>query len=252
MLEGLFEPMVMFFRLTNSPATFQMMMNTIFQCEVQEGWLSIFMDDSIIYTKRCPGKTEEQHWKQHQELVHHIFDILEKNDLYVKPEKCAFEQDKIEYLGVIIGKGKTWMDAKKLMVVANYTVPQSTTDVHVFLGFTGYYQYFIPSYLQVARPLLDLTKKMIPWHWGMDQEKAFLTLKQLMCSAPVLMQPDFNKKFYLQMDASRYGMGAILLQEGDQDTLTPALAQKQRPILHPIAYYSATFTPMEQNYDVYD
>jgi hypothetical protein len=51
MLEGLFEPMVMFFGLMNSPATFQMMMNTIFQCEVQEGWFSIFMDNGIIYTK---------------------------------------------------------------------------------------------------------------------------------------------------------------------------------------------------------
>jgi hypothetical protein len=75
---------------------------------------------------------------------------LEKNDLYIKPEKCAFEQEEMEYLGVIVGKGKTWMDPKKLMVVANYVVPQNTTDVHAFLGFTGYYQYFIQGYSQVA------------------------------------------------------------------------------------------------------
>jgi hypothetical protein len=65
MPEGLFKPTVMFFGLTNSPATFQMMMNMIFRCEVQEGWFSIFMDDGIIYTKRRPGKTEDQHRQWH-------------------------------------------------------------------------------------------------------------------------------------------------------------------------------------------
>jgi hypothetical protein len=150
-LEGLFEPTVMFFGLTNSPATFQMMMmNTIFRQEVQESWFSIFMDDGIIYTKRQPSGTEEHHWQRHWELVHRIFDILEKNDLYVKPEKCAFKQEEMEYLGIIMGKGKTQMDPKKLMAVANYAMPQNTTDVCTFLEFTGYYQYFIQGYLQVA------------------------------------------------------------------------------------------------------
>jgi hypothetical protein len=83
----------MFFRLTNLPATFQMMMNTIFRHKVQEGWFSIFMDDSIIYIKQQPGETENQHQQRHQELVHQIFDILEANDLYIKPEKCTFEQE---------------------------------------------------------------------------------------------------------------------------------------------------------------
>jgi hypothetical protein len=108
------------------------------------------MDNGIIYTKWWPGKTEDKHWQWHWELVHHIFNILEKNNLYMKLEKCMFEQDKIKYLGVIVGKGKTKMDPKKLMAMANYTVPQNTTDVHAFLGFTGYYQYFMPGYSQVA------------------------------------------------------------------------------------------------------
>jgi hypothetical protein len=73
-----------------------------------------------------------------------------------------------------------------------------------------------------------------------------------MCSTPVLVQPDFNKKFYLQMDASGYGMGAILSQEGDPDILMTILTQWHKPILHLITYYSATFTPTEHNYDMYD
>jgi hypothetical protein len=148
--EGLFKPMVMFFGLTNSPVTFQMMMNTIFQQEVQEGWFSIFMDDGIIYTKRWPGKTENQHGQQHQELVHQIFDILAANNLYIKPEKCMFEQEEIEYLGIIISKGKTRMDLKKLLAVVNYPTPTTVTDMCTFLGLTGYYRYFIEGYLKLA------------------------------------------------------------------------------------------------------
>ena len=70
-----------------------------------------------------------------------------------------------------------------------------------------------------------------------------------MCKAPVLLQPDFNKKFYLQTDASAYGVGAVLSQEGET---TPALATHKKPVLHPIAYFSATFTPTERNYDIYE
>jgi hypothetical protein len=250
--KGLFEPTVMFFGLTNSWAMFQMMMNTIFRREVQEGWFLVFMDNSIIYTKRLPGEMEEQHQQRHWQLVHHIFDILEKNDLYIKPEKCMFEQEEIKYLGVIIGKGKTWIDPKKLMAVANYPNPKNPTDVHAFLGFTGYYWYFIQGYLQITWPLLDLIKKTEAQHWDEPQGKAFLTLRRLMCSTPVLMQPDFSKKFYLQTDASRYGMGAVLSQEGGPETFTTTLVQWHKPVLHLIAYYSATFMPTEQNYDVYN
>jgi hypothetical protein len=125
-------------------------------------------------------------------------------------------------------------------------------DVHTFLGFTGYYQYFIQGYSHVVWPLLDLTKKTMPWHWGPDQEMAFVTLKRLVCSALVLTQLDFDWKFYLQTDASRYGMGAILSQEGGPKTFTTTLVQWHKLVLHPIAYYSVTFTPTEHNYDVYD
>jgi RNase H-like domain found in reverse transcriptase/Reverse transcriptase (RNA-dependent DNA polymerase) len=247
MPEGLFEPTVMFFRLTNSPATFQMIMNTIFRREVQEGWFSIFMDNNIIYTKKNPGEMDEQHTKQHRTLVHCIFDILKANDLYIKPEKCTFKQHKIKYLGVIIGKGHLKMDPKMLKGVADYMQPKNPTEVCTFLSFTGYYWYFIQGYLQIAQPLLDLTKKLETWHWGDTQEKAFQTLKDKMCSAPILLQPDFNKKFYLQTDTSAYGVGAVLSQEGGTGPANPA-----KPKLHPVAYYSVTFTPMERNYDIYE
>ena len=96
----------MFFGLTNLLATFQMMMNTIFRRQVMLGWFSIFMDDGVIHTKQRSDKTKEQHVARHRQYVHEIFDILVENNLYVKPEKCTFEQEEIKYLGVIIGKGQ--------------------------------------------------------------------------------------------------------------------------------------------------
>ena len=248
--EGLFEPRVMFFGLTNSPATFQMMMNTIFRKEVAEGWLSVYMDDIAIHSKKRPMETEEQHRQRHKLYVHHVLNKLEKHDLYLKPEKCAFEKDEIDYLGVIIGKGIVKMDPSKLKGVADWPRPKTPTEIRQFLGFTGYYRYFIPKYSEIARPLLDLTKKDIVWKWENRQQRAFEELKQRMCRGPVLQQPDFGKKFYLQADASLYGVGAVLSQEGKH--LTPSLAKQQKPILHPIAYYSATFTQTERNYDIYE
>jgi hypothetical protein len=93
----------MFFSLTNSPTTFQMMMNTIFQKEVSQGWLLVYMDDIAIHTRQHAEETEEQHRQRHQEYTYYILDKLEKHDLYLKPERCEFTKQEIEYLGVIIG-----------------------------------------------------------------------------------------------------------------------------------------------------
>ena len=89
------------------------------------------------------------------------------------------------------------MDPKKLQGVADWKPPMTLTEVRKFLGFTSYYRYFVPNYLKIARPLLALTKKAIPWEWGKEQVKAFKELKTRMCASPVLQQPDFDKQFYL-------------------------------------------------------
>ena len=69
-----------------------------------------------------------------------------------------------------------------------------------------------------------------------------------MCKSLVLIQPDFEKKFYLQTDTPAYGVGTVLSQEGEK---SPSLAKRHNPILHPAGYYSVTFTPVERNYDIY-
>jgi Reverse transcriptase (RNA-dependent DNA polymerase) len=98
--EGLFEPTVMFFGLTNSPATFQTMMNLIFSEEIAERWITIYMDDMAIHTKKRENETELQHILCHRSYVCRILAKLLKHNLFLKPEKCTFKQPSIEFLGV--------------------------------------------------------------------------------------------------------------------------------------------------------
>jgi RNase H-like domain found in reverse transcriptase/Reverse transcriptase (RNA-dependent DNA polymerase) len=246
--EGLFEPTIMFFGLTNSLATFQTMMNSIFANDIAEKWLTVYMDDMAIHTKRQPGETEEQHVHRHCSYVKRILDKLMKHNLFLKPEKCSFEQPSIEFLGVRITQGEVQMDNTKVEKVCNWRIPTNVTEVRKFLGFTRYYRYFIKDYSKLAQPLLQLTHLTTPWSWTETEQMAFETLQNKMTDKPILKQPDFTKPFFLLTDASAYGMGAILSQEGgstDQNTT-------HKPRLHPVAYYSVMFTQTECNYNIYE
>ena len=107
------------------------------------------------------------------------------------------------------------MDPAKIKGVADWPPPKTVKDVQAFLGFTGFYRYFIPNYSKTARPLIELTKKATPFHWHEAQHKAFETLKTIMCRKPILQQPNYEDPFFLATDASAYGVGAILSQEGE-------------------------------------
>src|SRR6266478_9575994 len=147
---------------------------------------------------------EQQHLEWHRLYTHHMLHKLEQNNLYLKPKKCEFEKKEIDYLGGIMGNGKIQMDPKKLKGVVDWPIPKTPTDICKFLGFTGYYQYFVEGYSKIACPLLDLTKKAMVWEWTERQHKAFEELKTCMCSCPILTQPNFEKPFFLQTDASAY------------------------------------------------
>jgi Reverse transcriptase (RNA-dependent DNA polymerase) len=184
--EGLFEPTVMFFGLTNSPATFQMMMNSIFTNEIAEKWLTVYMDNMAIHTQRLKHEMEEQHVQRHQNYIKRILAKLMEHNLFLKPEKCTFEQPSIKFLGVWITQGEVQMDDTKVEKVCNWRPPTNVTEVRKFLGFTGYYRYFIRDYSKIAQPLLQLTHLTSTWHWDEDEQTAFETLCQAMINKPVL------------------------------------------------------------------
>jgi hypothetical protein len=237
----------MFFGLTNSPAMFQTMMNTLFWTQIAHRGLTVYMDNMAIHMKQEEGETEDDHVKRHRRIVSEMLETLRDNDLYLNINKCEFKQPHIDFLGVRVENNQLKMEEGKVEKVKNWLPPRNLKEVRRFLGFTGYYRYFIKGYLVITKPLLELTRQATLWHWDPPQQEAFETLKARMCEKPVLQQPNFTKTFYLQMDASAYGMGAVLSQEGGMPN-----SPTQKPKCHPIAYFLATFTPTEQNYDIYE
>jgi len=201
MLEGSFEPTVMFFGLTNSPATFQAMMNKLLRDLINTGKIAVFIDDVIVETE-----TEEGH----DELVAEVIKRLEENDLYVKLEKYKWKVREVEFLGVVIGPEGIKMKREKVKGVLEWPMPKCVKDIQKFLGLVNYYCWFIEGFATVARPLHDLVKKDKKWKWTEREEKAFKELKERFTKEPVLAAPDINKKMRMEIDASDYAMGGVL------------------------------------------
>jgi len=153
-LEGSFEPTVMFFGLTNSPATFQAMMNELLRDLINMRKVAVFIDDVIVGME-----TEEGH----DELVAEVVKRLEENDLYVKPEKCKWKMREVEFLGVVIGLERIKMEKEKVKGVLGWLTPKCVKDIQKFLGLVNYYRRFIKGFATVARPLYDLVKKDKKW-----------------------------------------------------------------------------------------
>ena len=147
---GSFKLTVMFFGMTNLPATFQAMMNKILRDLINEGKVTVFVDDILVGTE-----TEEGH----DEIVKEILRRLEENDLYIKPEKCIWKVRKIGLLGVVIGPNGIEMEEEKVDRVLSWPEPKNMKDVRKFLGLTNYYRRFIKDFARVARPINVLMRK---------------------------------------------------------------------------------------------
>jgi hypothetical protein len=229
---GLFEPLVMFFGLTNSPATFQALMNLIFADLIAKGIVAVYLDDILIYTKTI---------KEHCKITCKVLRCLEENDLYLCPAKCKFECTEVKYLGMLIQENHVSMDPAKVQAVTDWPAPQNLKDVRGFLGFANFYCRFIEGFARIARPLNDLTKKDAPWSWGPSQQEAFSELKAQFTSSPVLVmwQPDLETR--MEVDASAFATGGVLSQKQMSDGLH-----------HPIAFCLESLSKPERNYEIYD
>ena len=161
-------------------------------------------------------------------------------DLHLKLEKCKFATDEVEYLGMIVKPGQLAMDPVKLDGIASWPTLTKVKDMRSFLGFTNFYHRFIPNYSNIARPLIDLTKKNLTWNWSPSCQSAFDTLKQLFLSKPVLHLPDLPTPFAVATDTLKYASGAILLQTNSNGEW------------HACSYLSQSFSPAERNYNIYD
>ena len=152
---GLYEYMVMSFGLTNAPAYFMYLMNSIFFKEL-DVFVIIFIDDILIFSK-----TEEEH----AEHLRIILQRLRDHRLYAKFSKCEFWLMKISFLGHVLSENGIEVDPGKVEDVLNWAQPQNVKEVRGFLGLAGYYRRFIENFSKISKPLTELLKKDVPFKW---------------------------------------------------------------------------------------
>jgi len=229
---GLFEFQVIPFELTNTPSTFQDMMNHIFLDMLDVGVLA-YMDDILIYADM------EQ---KHNDTVKEVLRRLQNKELTVSPEKCVWKTKEVEFLGYIIGRDGIKMSGGKVKAVLVWKQPESLTEVQSFLGFANFYQRFIQDYSQIARPLTELTKKEQgkEWAWNQEAEATFTELKRHFTMAPVLAHIHPTKPVIIETDVSDFAIGSVLSQRDEENRL------------HPVAFHSRKFQPAEINYKIHD
>jgi hypothetical protein len=222
---GLYEFLVMSFGLTNAPAYFMYLMNSVFMTELDK-FIVVFIDDILVYSKN-----EEEHAGH----LHVVLQRLREHHLYAKLSKCDFWLKEIKFLGHTISQAGIAVDPDKVQEVMNWKPPTTVRQIRSFLGLAGYYRRFIPDFSRIAKPITELLKKESKFVWGQKCEDAFHALRQHLTTTPVLAQPDSSKPFDVYCDASGTGLGCVLMQDN-----------------RVIAYASRALRPHEQNYPTHD
>ncbi|GJV41684.1 putative reverse transcriptase domain-containing protein [Tanacetum coccineum] len=199
---GHYEFQVMPFGLTNAPAVFMDLMNWVCKPYLDK-FVIVFIDDILIYSKNK---------QEHEEHLKLILELLKKEELYAKFSKCEFWIPKVQFLGHVIDSEGIHVDPAKIESIKDWTSPKSPTEIRQFLGLAGYYQRFIEGFSKIAKPMTKLTQKKVKFEWGDKQEAAFQLLKQKLCSALILALPKGSEDFIAYCDASKKGLGAVLMQ----------------------------------------
>ncbi|KAJ9543217.1 hypothetical protein OSB04_022924 [Centaurea solstitialis] len=216
---GHFEFLVMPFGLTNAPAAFMDLMNRVCRPMLDRSVI-VFIDDIL---------------EDHVVHLREVLEVLRKERLYAKFSKCAFWLEEVQFLGHVVNREGIKVDPSKIEAVMSWEVLTTPTEIWSFLGLAGYYRRFIQDFSKIAVPLTRLTKKSEPFVWGSEQQTAFETLRRKLCEAPVLTLPEGVEDMTVYCDASRLGLGCVLMQRGQV-----------------IAYASRQLKPHEANYPTHD
>ncbi len=228
---GLYEHLVMPFGLMNAPATFQAMMNGIFQDLIDVGVLA-YMDDILIY-----AATQ----KEHDDLVVTVLQRLTKYKLTVAAQKSFWDVRWVEFLGYNITPAGLSMSKEKTDSMECWQVPASLKGAQQFVGFANFYRRFIKNFSAIVKPLTDASKLgKKDWKLTPEMKRSFTTLKKAFLSAPVLQHFDPEQVAIVETDASDFAVGAVLSQKGTDKKL------------HPVAFHSRKMSPAEINYEIHD
>jgi hypothetical protein len=189
-------------------------------------FMVVFINDILIFSK-----TEEEHEK-HLRL---ILEKLRSNKLYAKFSKCEFWLTEVAFLGHVISVGGVLVDPGKVKDVLNWMPPTTALEIQSFLGFTGYYHRFIKDFSKIAKPMMKLLEKNKAFEWTAECQASFEELRKRLTSALVLVLLDLTKKFDIYCDASRRGLGCVLMQVGQV-----------------VCYASRQLRKHEENYPTHD
>ena len=222
---GHYEFRVMSFGLTNAPAYFMSLMHTVFT-DFLDSFVVIFIDDILIYSR-----SQEEH-ARHLRMV---LQRLREHQLYAKFSKCDFWIERVAFLGHVISKDGLAVDPQKIAAITDWRRPESVTEVRSFLGLAGYYRRFVAGFSRLALPLTQLLQKGVKFEWTPDRQSSFEELQRRLVSAPILAMPVPGIEYVVYADASRHGLGCVLMQDG-----------------HVIAYASRQLRTHERNYPTHD
>ncbi|WP_253302469.1 reverse transcriptase domain-containing protein [Wolbachia endosymbiont of Psylliodes chrysocephala] len=228
--DGHYEYLRMPFGLANAPACFQRMINKILG-PLRFTTAMAYMDDILIPTKDI---------KSGLESLELILRVLREAKLTLRLTKCQFFKSEIEYLGHEISSDGTKPGKRKTDAIERFPTPKNVHEVRQFIGLSSYFRKYIQSFSLIAKPLTQLTKKGILFVWEKPQQDAFETLKQKLISRPLLALYDSKAWTELHTDACKLGIGGILLQRQEDESLRPVL------------YFSRQTTKEEQRYHSYE
>ena len=212
------------FGMRNAPATFQRYMNTVIRGLKRT---KVYIDDIIIYSDT---------WEEHLLAIGALFERLSEYRLTVNLNKCVFCQGTVKFLGHTIGQGSVAPLESKIEAIGSYTIPQNKKSLMRFLGIAGFYLRFCPNFSHIVSSLTNLLKKEVRYVWSEECQRAFESVKAVLTNNPVLKAPDFDLAFLLYCDASDVGIGAVLVQLGEDG------------IEHPVSYYSKKLNGAQSRY----
>ncbi|GJS76117.1 retrotransposon protein, putative, ty3-gypsy subclass [Tanacetum coccineum] len=200
-----YEFLVMPFGLTNAPAIFMDLMNRVFH-EYLDKFVIVFIDDILVYSKTRG---------EHEDHLRIMLEILRQKKLYAKFSKCEFWLEQVAFLGQIVSADSITMDPAKVEAITKWPRLVTVTEFRSFLGLAGYYRRFVEGFSLLALPLTKLMRKGEKFVWNEEREKSFKELKRSLVSSPVLTLPSGTGGYQIYSDASKKGLGCVLMQHGE-------------------------------------
>jgi len=222
--DGPFEWLVMPFGLTNASSTFMQVMNQVLKPFIDK-FIVVYFDDILIFSKNLP---------EHAHHLRQVLQTLQFEIFFVNFKKCVFAQDHVIFLGFIVSSKGVATELEKVCTITTWPTPHNVHEVCSFHGLASFYRHFVWDFSSIMAPITECTKKG-PFLWTSAAQQAFMKVKKLFTKAPILEIPNFEAAFELAYDASHFGIGGVLSQQG-----------------HPVAYFSEKLNEARRHYSTYD